>query len=434
MPPPQTRTPLQRSRDLEIAKRQFTFLVSITATIFILCPECLRIYRNLCIVPALAWLTGFAFDLINSLSNTLDNAPTLLKYFIPDMNIPITAPFDQICTSVGPIISKASSYARLMALEAKARIVALRQVVLLVLANWFLRQLGLDPIGENSGRESEDGAPGPAPISDRWFGLLVMTPPVHDYGSLPLDPKTSERSQPIPWDSHETSSIPSISPPSDFRVHLSFCLVPKTIWESPETTLAEKLKAGLYWDMRGEDCGSDGEIWAQARVQRITGIEILGLVDEEQDTVNACHAYFASLQQDWKYMKISWNDVDFAIILGFLNTGPQVTQRMKELFACFSRLRINQALAARANLSRKGFLACWCVSATAGAVTFLTGGLAAPITGPLFVGGCFSGLGVGLAGDSILAHDMKMWKRRIEGCQDLQRRFPQLEEIFQDEG
>lgn len=141
--PPQTRTPLQRRRDLEIAKRQFTFLVSITATIFILCPQCLRIYRNLCIVPALAWLTGFVFDLINSLSDTWDNAPTLVKYFMPDLNIPITAPFDQICASVGPVISRANSYSKLMALEAKSRIVALRQVALLVLANWFLRQLGL---------------------------------------------------------------------------------------------------------------------------------------------------------------------------------------------------------------------------------------------------------------------------------------------------
>lgn len=141
MPPPQTPT---RRRDLEIAKRQFTFLVSITATVFILCPECLRIYRNLCIVPALAWLTGFAFDLINSLSNTWDNAPAVLKYFIPvDMNVPITAPFDQISTYVGPTLSWATSRARLMALEAKARIMALRQVVLLVLANWFLHQLGL---------------------------------------------------------------------------------------------------------------------------------------------------------------------------------------------------------------------------------------------------------------------------------------------------
>lgn len=131
-------------------------------------------------------------------------------------------------------------------------------------------------------------------------------------------------------------------------------------------------------------------------------------------------------------MNISWNDVDFAIILGFLVTGPRATQSTKDLFASFSRLRINQALAARGDFSRKGFLTCWCVSATAGAVTLLTGGLAAPITGPLFVGGCFSGLGFGFAGDAINARDVKMWKKRIEGCQDLQRRFPQLEGFFEE--
>lgn len=117
-----------------------------------------------------------------------------------------------------------------------------------------------------------------------------MTPPVHDYGSLALDPNNSERSQPIPWDSHETLSIPCISPPSDFRVHLSFCLVPKAVWESQVTTLLEKLKAGFYWDMTGENRGDDCELWTQARVQRIKGIEVLGLIHKEQETVNSCHA------------------------------------------------------------------------------------------------------------------------------------------------
>ncbi|KAI8722688.1 hypothetical protein NCS52_00413200 [Fusarium sp. LHS14.1] len=415
--PPQTRTPLQRRRDLEIAKRQFTFLVSITATIFILCPQCLRIYRNLCIVPALAWLTGFVFDLINSLSDTWDNAPTLVKYFMPDLNIPMVAPFDRISSCVDPILSRASSHAKLMALEAKSRIMVLRQVALLVLANWFLRQLGLDPIGENSGEKSEDGAPGPAPISDRWCGLLVMTPPVHDYGSLPVGPNTSERSQPIPWDSYETSSIPSVSPPSDFRVHLSFCLVPKTVWESQDTTLLEKLKQAFYWDMTGKNRGDDCEVWAQARIERITSIEILGLINR-QGAVNSCHAYAASLRQNWDYMNISWNDVDFAIILGFLTTGPQATQRTKDLFTCFERLRIRQAPDLRFTMSAKRFMASWGVSMAAVAVTFLTGGSAAPITGPVIVGSWVS------------ARDTAMWDRRMACCQDLQRRFPQLEEFF----
>ncbi|UPK90794.1 hypothetical protein LCI18_001729 [Fusarium solani-melongenae] len=415
MTPPQTQT---RRRDLEIAKRQFTFLVSITATIFILCPECLRVYRNLCIVPALAWLTGFAFDLMNSLSNTWDNAPRVLKYLFPvDMPIRITAPFDQISTYVGPVLSWVSSHARLMALEAKARIIAFRQVVLLVLANWFLRQLGR----EDSGGESEDGAQGPSPASDRWYGILVMTPPVHDYGSLPLGAHASERSQPIPWDSRETSSLPSISPPSDFRVHLSFCLVPKTVWESQDTTVAEKLKAGLYWDMKGENCGSDGEIWAQACIQRITGIEILGLVDEDHVAVSCCYAYFAFLRRGWKYMNISWNDVDFAIILGFLVTGPQAAQRTKNLFIRFSRLRINY-LVGRGNVVR----------ATPGVAAALTAAWVAAIAGPLFVVGSALAVGSGVDRHGISARDEAMWKRRIEWCKDIQHRFPQLEEFFEE--
>ncbi|RSL92039.1 hypothetical protein CEP52_014059 [Fusarium oligoseptatum] len=224
--------------------------------------------------------------------------------------------------------------------------------------------------------------------------------------------------------------MPSVSPPSDFRVHLSFCLVPKAVWESQDTTLAGKLMAGLYWDMRGEDFGDDGEIWARERVQRITGIEILGLVDEEQDP-NSCHAYFASLRQGWEYMNISWNDVDFAIILGFLVTGPQAAPRTMDLFTRFSILRIEQALEARQMVAGNGFMTCWCVGAAAGAVTFLTGGLAAPVTIPLFVGSGVTGMGFGVAGASISARDLNMWKKRIEWCQTLQRRFPQLEGLFE---
>ncbi|RMJ07396.1 hypothetical protein CDV36_013010 [Fusarium kuroshium] len=339
MPPLPTEAQLQRRRNLEIAKRQATFLVSIMATIFILCPECLRVYRNLCFVPALAWLTGLVFNLIESLSNTLDNVPAVLKYFIPgDMNVPITAPFDQIRTSVGPLLSKARTEANIIALEARVRIMAFRKVVLLVLANWFLRQLGQDPVGEDSSEGSEDVTPGPAPISNEWYGILVMTPPVYRYGSLLLAPNAREQRDPIQWDSHRTSYVPSISPRSDFRAHLSFCLVPKAVWESQDTTLAGKLMAGLYWNMRGDNCVADGEVWTQARVQRITGIKVLGLVDEEPNTVNSCHAYFASLRQGWNYKNTSWNDVDFAIILGFLVTGPQAARITKDLFDRFSRL------------------------------------------------------------------------------------------------
>ncbi|RSL45926.1 hypothetical protein CEP53_010548 [Fusarium sp. AF-6] len=431
MPSPPTQEQLKRRRNLEIAKRQATVLVSIMATIFILCPECLKVYRNLCFVPALAWLTGLAFDLIGSLSNTWDNIPAVLKYFIPfDMNIPITAPFDQISTFICPLLSKASTEAKRVAQEAIIRITAFKRVVFLVLANWFLRQLGQDPVGENSSERSEDGTPGPAPVSDRWYGILVMTPPVHDYGSLPLDTNAKEPSDPIQWDSHETSSVPSISPPSDFRVHLSFCLVPKVVWESQDTTLVEKFKAGLYWDMRGENCGTDGELWSEARVQRITGIEILGLVDEEQDTVNSCHTYFASLRQGWNYKNISWNDVDFAIILGFLVTAPQAAQTTKDLFTCFSRLRMEQAQEGRVLVPMKGFFTCWCVCAAAGAVTVLTGGLAAPVTTPLFVGSNVTGMGFGFAGLAIGVRDQNIWEKRIEFFQALQRQFPQLEELL----
>lgn len=120
-------------------------------------------------------------------------------------------------------------------------------------------------------------------------------------------------------------------------------------------------------------------------------------------------------------MKISWNDVDFAIILGFLVTGPQAAQRTKNLFIRFSRLRINY-LVGRGNVVR----------ATPGVATALTAGLAAAIVGPLFVAGWASAMGSGVDRHGISARDAAMWKRRIEWCQDIQHRFPRLEEFFEE--
>ncbi|KAM5343282.1 hypothetical protein ACJ41O_014248 [Fusarium nematophilum] len=333
MPVPPTQPPLQKRADLDAAKRQVIFLVSVAATIFILCPERWRIYRNLCIVPVLAWLTGLAFDMIKSLGDSWDNAPAWLKYFVPvNINVHIAAPFDQINSCVGGAVARIKSRIRPLALEAKARMAALKQAMVFLLIDL------LDSLRNKLSGTSEHGMPHPAP--DGWYGVLIMTPPVHDYGSFGLGlngPNTGEPSQPILWNGHEVSSIPSIYPPSSFRVHLSFGLVPKEIWESHRKTLVEKFMAGLYWDISGPKYGDDGESWAQARIERITGIEVLGSIEAEHNAVDSCHEYFASLRQGWAYSEVSWNDVDFAIILGFLATGQQATRRSKDLFDSFTK-------------------------------------------------------------------------------------------------
>lgn len=128
------------------------------------------------------------------------------------------------------------------------------------------------------------------------------------------------------------------------------------------------------------------------------------------------------LRQDWDYRRISWNDVDFAIILGFLVTGSQAATTSKAIFSHFSQLRIDQALIPR----RK---AAFGLSMAALGATILTGGLASPITAPLLVSGTLPVVDMAL--DKTLSpRDAAMWQQREDACRKLLGQFHELKAIF----
>jgi hypothetical protein len=124
----------QRRRDLDVAKQQLVCLVTIIATLFVLCPEWLQLYRNLCVIPLLAYLTSITFDLIISLNEKWDRAPAVVKYFVPVQIPEIAPPSEQICRLVRRRIVIASAKVHHFSLQLRSMVHAL--------VDWLLRQTG----------------------------------------------------------------------------------------------------------------------------------------------------------------------------------------------------------------------------------------------------------------------------------------------------
>jgi hypothetical protein len=132
MPPSSPQAPLQR-QDLDVVKQQLVVLVSVITTVFVLCPEWLQFYRNLCAIPLLAWLTSRAFDFVIKLDKAWDSAPAMVKYFVPIDFPTITPPYEQIRGLTRRRMDIASIKLRRFASELRR--------VLVALVNWILCQM-----------------------------------------------------------------------------------------------------------------------------------------------------------------------------------------------------------------------------------------------------------------------------------------------------
>ncbi|KAF5026413.1 hypothetical protein F66182_1478 [Fusarium sp. NRRL 66182] len=386
---------MQQHRELDVVRQQLVLLVSITATVFVLCPEWLQFYRNLCVVPLLAWLTGIVFDKIIMLNNAWDNAPAMVKYFVPVKFPQITPPFEQIRGSINRRIAVANTRLRHLFLEARS--------VLLALVNWLLCQTGRD----------QHKTPQPAAKPDQWVAILVATPFMYQESAFDLGPDTvSEIYEAIPWGSSELSSVPAIFPASDFQVQLALCLIPKSTWYSSKTVL-ERFTTGLYWSHRPGHAACQGEQWDQEKIQTISKVQVIGHV-EEHNRIHKVKECFESLQQGWDDANIYWNNIDFAIIFGFLLVGASSTEICKKMLDQFASLRIEQAQ--RNKRSRLG--------AGAAVLTLLTGGLAAPITIPMM-------MGVGATEMTMPKRDRLLWEERTSMCEKLSDRYEQLATIIE---
>jgi hypothetical protein len=124
----------QRRHDLDVAKQQLVCIVTIIATLFVLCPERYQLYRNLAVIPVIAYVTSRTFDLIISLNEKWDRAPAVVKYFVPVQIPEIAPPTEQLCCLVKNQITTAGDKVHQFSLQLRSMVRAL--------LDWILRQTG----------------------------------------------------------------------------------------------------------------------------------------------------------------------------------------------------------------------------------------------------------------------------------------------------
>ncbi|SPJ77929.1 uncharacterized protein FTOL_06352 [Fusarium torulosum] len=408
MPRSSPQAPLQR-QDLDEVKQQLVVLVSVITTVFVLCPEWLQFYRNLCAIPLLAWLTARAFDFVIKLDKAWDNAPAMVKYFVPIDFPMITPPYEQIRGLTKRRIDIASIKLR--------RFVSELRRILIALVNWILCQMPRDPFTSDS-PGSQQEKPKPAPKPDGWVLILVATPLIYNDISFHFGPDTiTEVTDEILWESSDVSAIPSIFPSTILEVELTLCLIPKSIWYSSKTVL-EKFMTGLYWHHQPGNVASRGDQWDETRIRSISKVEVIGHI-KDHNKIDQVHEEFDSLRLEWNDVNKYWNNIDFAIILAFLLVGTSSTNICKQIFGHFANLRIQEAQRTY-DLNRSRF------GAGAAVLTLLTGGLAAPLTIPMM-------MGASAAEMPMSSRDRYLWEKRTSRCQELSEKNEALAAIIEVE-
>jgi hypothetical protein len=74
----------------------------------------------------------------------------------------------------------------------------------------------------------------------------------------------------------------------------------------------------------------------------------------------------------------------------------------------------------------------WGVAILSAAITVASGGLAAPVTGPVFVTACATGMGCGIAATALSGGENMKLGRRVQAFRDLVARLPQLRAVLDE--
>lgn len=394
----------QRRHDLDVAKQQLVCIVTIVATLFVLCPERYQLYRNLAVIPILAYVTSRIFDLVISLNEKWDRAPAVVKYFVPVQIPEIAPPSEQIVGLVKNQVATAGDKLHHFSLQLRSMVRAL--------VDWILRQTGSASFNKDT--PGSDAKTPKKPKPDRWVAVLVTTPILEERNPFQIDTDLdSEILELISWDSSELSPNLAIILSSTFKVQLTLCLIPRSIWYSRKTLL-EKFTTGLYWSHQPGHSHCQGQQWDEDRIKAISRVQYIGTVNEHKDIVKV-NEHFDSLRKGWNDVNTYWNDVDYAILLSFLLVGKSSTEICKKMFDHFANLRVEYAQRnTDLNRSRAG----------AALLTLLTGGLAAPVTIPMM-------MGAGDAAMTMSANDRYLWGERNNMCKELMARHKELEAIIE---
>ncbi|PTB79952.1 hypothetical protein M440DRAFT_1397242 [Trichoderma longibrachiatum ATCC 18648] len=423
-------TPLAENR--AAAKRQAVTTVSIVALILILWPERFIILRNLCLVPVVAWGTALLFDLKHGALDAWDGVPAWLKRIIgADDN------------SSGSGISnsrrnESSSYMRNRQHGSSTKMsdfvlthlgdsvsVIMREAVRLwelarpILAAWARQAIQwLSSQASRSQTSSSASFKKPAPKFSQYYGILVKSPRTPDVPPA-FAPLFQMRDVTGSFDSKESkhaSAVPSVLSSWDAECRLSLVLVEKTVWDDGHLTLRRKLSTGTNWSLSPPGRGKFDKPREKPEFGQIKGIDVVGLGDGQYDALTKCRQCFELLSQDWKYTRMLWDDVDFAVILSLLVLGPAAASKCVELYRSMCQLREKQAGGATRGAAGLSPLL----------VAAATGGLATPFALPLMAAAAAAAAMKKGGKDG-------MQEQRKTAYRSLTTKFPELKVLFEEE-
>ncbi|PTB70316.1 hypothetical protein BBK36DRAFT_1164864 [Trichoderma citrinoviride] len=421
-------TPLAENR--AAAKRQAVTTVSIVALILILWPERFIILRNLCLVPVLAWVTALVFDLKHGALDAWDGVPAWLKRIIgaddnsnnnysnaSRRNEPLHMRNRQDAspkTMSGYVLTHLGDSVSLITSEA----VRLWELARPILEEWARQAIQwLSAQASASQSSSSASSQKPAPKFTQYYGILVKAPrapdvppvfaPLFQLGDVPGSFNSRDSKQ---------SVVPSVLSSWDAESRLSLVLVEKTVWDDGHLTLRRKLSTGTNWSLSPPGRGEFDKQTQKPDFGQISGIDVIGLGTGEYDALNKCRRCFQLVSQNWKYTRMLWDDVDFAVVLSLLVLGPAAATRCVELYRSLCKLREKHAGAATRGAAGLSPLL----------VAAATGGLAAPFALPL------------MAAAAAAAAMKKGGKnsqpeQRKKAYRSLMVQFPELKVLFEEE-
>ncbi|KAL7947965.1 hypothetical protein V8C42DRAFT_342952 [Trichoderma barbatum] len=421
-------SPLAENR--AAAKRQAVTTVSIVTLTFILWPERYIIWRNLCLVPVLAWLTSLVFDLKHGALDAWDGVPAWLKRI---MGADDSSSSSSSSNTRGPSRMGARhapnqaptilDYVLMHLVETvswiKNEVMTFWEVMGPVVVEWICQAIHLlnSKLSASQG-SSFAGPEKPAPEFTQYYGILAkvprgpsITPPFAPPFRMRDAPKRS-----IPRESKDESAVPSVLSSWDADYRLSLCLVEKAIWDNRNLTLRRKLATGIFCNMSARGEGFFRKGMDDAEAGQISAIDVIGLGDGRYDALKKCHDCFRLLCQSWKYTRMHWDDVDFATILLFLVLGPAAGTKCAPFYQALCKLRAEQAQGPRRGAPNLDpFL-----------IAAATGGLAAPFVLPLMAGGW-------AAATAMKNRNGSMPDQRRKAYRNLVVQFPELKVLFEEE-
>jgi hypothetical protein len=146
--------------------------------------------------------------------------------------------------------------------------------------------------------------------------LLVAMPMREKYRQIleVFGANISSDAPPIDWTSGDTSSLPRITHHLYFALHMAICVLNKSTWTDPNSTLLQKFQTAKFCDHNGSNISSKKNIcrcleaWPVDSIKTIESMELLGeifLSDADVDRGKSLDCRLVILISNSEYFSLS---------------------------------------------------------------------------------------------------------------------------------